>query len=359
MTAADEAAGAPIPVTVVTGFLGAGKTTLVNHLLRNTQGRRFAVIVNEFAAAGIDGELIASGTEELFEMNNGCVCCSIRGDLVRTLYGLLRRLDGFDAILIETTGLAAPGPVAQTFLIDDGRRSRLTLDSITTVLDARHLRRQIATQPEACEQIAFADQLVLNKIDLVEAGERVLAEAAIRAINPHAPLLPTARGRIGPDRLFGRHGFDLERIEALLAEAADTGPAGHCHDADCDHADHDHHAADHRHSDIGSVLVESAMPMDAGRVSDWLGDYLGRHGTDTLRVKGIVDAAGEDRKLVFQAVHMLLEGDFLGPWPPGPRRSRIVFIGRGLDGPALQAEFDACAATPTAPAEAGERGALP
>jgi len=332
-----------LPVLIVTGCLGAGKTTLVNHLLRAGHGLRLAVIVNEFGAAGIDGELIDSGEEELFEMNNGCICCSVRGDLIRTLHGLLPRLDGFDGVVVETTGLADPGPVAQTFLIDDVLRGRLMLDSITTVIDARHAPEQITAPatpgPEARAQIAFADQIVLNKTDLVAPADLIRAEALLRAINPQAELIRAERGRVDPQHLLRRGGFDLDRVGELL-EAMAAPPA--CA-PDCGH-DH-HHQHNHHHDDIGTVLVESSAPMDAGLISDWLAAYLAQNGRDVLRVKGIVHARDEPRKLVFQAVHMLLEGDFLGLWPEDETPlSRIVFIGRHLDAAALQTAFEACAA---------------
>ena len=335
-----------LPVLIVTGCLGAGKTTLVNHLLRAGHGLRLAVIVNEFGAAGIDGELIDSGEEELFEMNNGCICCSVRGDLIRTLHGLLPRLDGFDGVVVETTGLADPGPVAQTFLIDDVLRARMMLTSIATVIDARHAPGQISPKatpgPEARAQIAFADQIVLNKTDLVAPADLEQVEALLSGINPQAELIRAERGKVDPQRLLRRGGFDLERIEELLQSMAAPKECG----PDCGHDHHHHYRHDHHHhDDIGTVLVESAAPMDAGLISDWLAAHLAQNGRDVLRVKGIVHAKDEPRKLVFHAVHMLLEGDFLGPWPEGEAPlSRIVFIGRHLDAATLQTAFDACAA---------------
>jgi len=329
-------------VTVLTGFLGAGKTTLLNHLLRADHGHRYAVIVNEFGAAGIDGQLIGQGGDDLIEMNNGCLCCSIRGNLVRTLHDLLPRIADFDGLLVETTGLADPGPVAQTFLMDDGLRARLPLDSITTVVDALNVRDQIAARPEARAQIAFADQIVLNKVDLLAAKDLADVETRLRMINPYAPIHRARRGAVPLEAVFHRRGFALDRVEALLANADRHGhDHDHDHDESCGHPGHPHH----HHADIASVLVTQDRPLDAGPVGDWLADHLARCGTDTLRVKGIVHAAGEPRKLVFQAVHMMLEGDFLGNWPAtGPHRSQIVFIGRGLDAARLQAGLDTCIA---------------
>ncbi|NNG03389.1 MAG: GTP-binding protein [Inquilinus sp.] len=336
-----------IPVTVLTGYLGAGKTTLLNRILAEDHGRRYAVIVNEFGEIGIDGELIVSADEELFEMNNGCICCTVRGDLIRTLRGLLARRGGFDAIVVETTGLADPGPVVLTFFVDAVLQEATVLDSVTTLVDARHVGRRLDDSREAVEQVAFADQIILNKIDLVSDEELRAVEARLLRLNPQAPVYRARRADVALDTILGRGGFDLGRIAVRVPAAANPphGAPGHVHDDGCGAAG-DAHRHDH---DIGSVALVSDRPMDADRVGAWLEELLAAKGQDILRAKGIVAAAGEDRRLVFQAVHMVLDGDWQRPWRPGERRqSRIVFIGRDLDAAALRAGFDACAAVPAA-----------
>jgi G3E family GTPase len=347
---------ARIPVTVLTGYLGAGKTTLLNRILSEDHGRRYAVIVNEFGEIGIDNDLIESADEELFEMNNGCVCCTVRGDLIRTLHTLLKRPEGsgrrFDAIIVETTGLADPGPVAQTFFVDPFLQSRTQLDSVTTVVDAKHVLLRLSDSREAAEQIAFADQVVLNKTELVSQDELARIENRIRRLNPLAPIHRTQRARVALDQVLGRGGFDLDRIVSLEPAFLNPahGEAGHVHDEQCGH-DHSHDRQgqgphDHVHDDdIESVSLKSTRPMDQALISRWLEQLLAERGADILRAKGIIDVAGEDRRLVFQAVHMLLEGDFQRTWKTGEtRNSRLVFIGRLLDGEALQKGFEACAA---------------
>ncbi|HZQ63436.1 MAG TPA: GTP-binding protein [Casimicrobiaceae bacterium] len=341
-----------IPVTVLTGYLGAGKTTLLNRILSEDHGRRYAVIVNEFGAIGIDNDLIVGTDEELFEMNNGCICCTVRGDLIRTLHTLLSRASGsgkpFDAIIVETTGLADPGPVAQTFFVDPFLHSRLALDSVTTVVDAKHILARLHDSREAQEQIAFADQIVLNKTDLVAPEELERIERTLGEMNPLAPIHRAQRSNVPLDRVLGRGGFDLERIVSLepgfLVPA--HGEAGHVHDEHCAH-DHgvDRASSDRHDHNVHSVALTSHTRMDAQKVSAWLAQLTQTRGADILRGKGIIDVAGDDRRLVFQSVHMLLEGDFQRPWKTDEARySRIVFIGRHLDRDELERGFRACAA---------------
>jgi G3E family GTPase len=352
---------AKTPVTVLTGYLGAGKTTLLNRILTEDHGKRYAVIVNEFGEVGIDNDLIVGADEEVFEMNNGCVCCTVRGDLIRVLSGLMKRKGGFDAIIVETTGLADPGPVAQTFFVDDDVKAKTELDSVTTVVDAKHLPLRLADSKEAVEQIAFADQIVLNKTDLVTPEELKAVEAAIRRINPLAPIHRAQRSNVPLDAILGRGGFDLARITDILPEFLNPahGEEGHVHDEDCDH-DHDHHDHDHSHHDHGhahahedhaaaagirGISLTLRKPIHGQRVTNWLNQLLADQGPDILRAKGILDVVGDERRLVFQAVHMILEGDFQREWKDGDDRfSRMVFIGRNLDEAALRAGFEACAA---------------
>jgi G3E family GTPase len=345
-------AAALTPVTVLTGYLGAGKTTLLNRILSEDHGRRYAVIVNEFGEIGIDNDLIVDADEEVFEMNNGCVCCTVRGDLIRILSGLMKRKGGFDAIVVETTGLADPGPVAQTFFVDEDVRARTKLDSVTTVVDAKHVLLRLADSKEAREQIAFADQIVLNKTDLVTPQELAAVEARLRRLNPLAPIHRAVRSNVPLDAILGRGGFDLDRV--LEIEPAFLSPphgeAGHVHDEHCghdhDHDDHHHHGGGHAHEDqdIRGVALTVTRPLDGRKVTQWLNDVLQTQGPDILRAKGILDIKGEDKRLVFQAVHMILDGDYQRPWKPDePRYSRMVFIGRNLDEAQLRKGLEVCA----------------
>ena len=346
------------PVTVLTGYLGAGKTTLLNRILTEAHGKRYAVIVNEFGEIGIDNDLVVDADEEVFEMNNGCVCCTVRGDLIRILGGLMRRKGGFDAIIVETTGLADPGPVAQTFFVDEDVKAKTKLDSITTVVDAKHIALRLADSREAEEQIAFADQIVLNKTDLVPEPELLELEARIRKLNPLAPIHRAVRSNVPLETVLGRGGFDLDRVLELEPEFLNPahGEPGHVHDEHCEHDHHDHHGHDHHDHDhhhhetihddsVRGVSLTLDRPVDGQRMTRWLDGVLAEQGADILRAKGIIDVKGDDRRLVFQAVHMMLEGDFQRPWRETDRRySRMVFIGRNLDEAALRRGFEACAA---------------
>jgi G3E family GTPase len=344
------------PVTVLTGYLGAGKTTLLNRILTEDHGKKYAVIINEFGEIGIDNDLVVGADEEVFEMSNGCVCCTVRGDLIRVLSGLMKRKGKFDAIIVETTGLADPAPVAQTFFVDDDVRAKTELDSVTTVVDAKHLPLRLKDSKEAAEQIAFADQIILNKTDLVSEAELREVEAGIRELNPLAPIHRTQRSQVPLEAIIGRRSFDLTRVTELEPEFLNPahGEPGHVHDDDCEHHDHDHHDHEHGRGHIHDHVAESGIrgvslstdkPLDANRVTTWLNGVLQTQGPDILRAKGILDIKGENRRLVFQAVHMILEGDFQRDWlADEPRYSRLVFIGRNLDEAALRKGFEACIA---------------
>jgi G3E family GTPase len=346
---------------VLTGYLGAGKTTLLNRILTEDHGKKYAVIVNEFGEIGIDNELIVGADEEVFEMNNGCVCCTVRGDLIRVVSGLMKRKGRFDAIIIETTGLADPGPVAQTFFVDDEVKAKAKLDSVTTVVDAKHILLRLSDSKVVREQIAFADQIVLNKADLVSEDDLKMIEARLRRMNPLAPIHRATRSDVPLSAILGRGGFDLDRIVSIEPEFLNPahGEHGHVHDEHCghDHHDHDHHGHDHHHADahgntearhdddIKGVSLSMTRPVDAQKVTKWLNDLLAEQGPDILRAKGILDVKGEDKRLVFQAVHMILEGDLQREWKPGEERlSRMVFIGRNLDEAKLRAGFEGTAA---------------
>jgi G3E family GTPase len=315
-----------IPVTVLTGYLGAGKTTLLNRILKEHHGKRYAVIFNEFGDIGIDNDLVVGGDEEIFEMNNGCICCTVRGDLIRILDGLMKRRGQFSSILIETTGLADPAPVAQTFFVDDDVRTRTRLDAIVAVADARNLPARLKDSHEAQEQLAFADVILLNKIDLVSGEQLADVEARIRAINPYAELHKTTRCDLPLDRVLDRGAFQLDRILAI--EPDFLGEDDHQHD-----------------QSIGSVSLSSARPLDPDKFIPWVRSLLATKGIDILRSKGIIAFPDEPRRFVFQGVHMLFDGDLQQPWKSAEtRETRVVFIGRNLDEADLRRGFEACVA---------------
>ena len=339
-----------IPVTVLTGYLGAGKTTLLNRILSEPHGKKYAVIVNEFGEIGIDNELVVNADEEVFEMNNGCICCTVRGDLVRIIDGLMRRKGKFDAIIVETTGLADPAPVAQTFFMDENVGAKTRLDAVVTVADAKWLKDRLKDAPEAKNQIAFADVILLNKTDLVTPGELAEVEARIRAINPYAKLHRTERSKIALDEVLGRNAFDLDRILDIEPEflTADDGHDHH-HDHDHDHGhDHHHHHGGLKHyhdEDMRSISLNTAKPLDPDKFFPWVQDLVATEGKDILRSKGILSFKNDEERFVFQGVHMILDGDHQRKWKDGEARtSRIVFIGRHLPEDKIRKGFESCIA---------------
>jgi G3E family GTPase len=436
-----------IPVTVLTGFLGSGKTTLLNRILAENHGQRIAVIENEFGEIGVDQELVINADEEVFEMNNGCICCTVRGDLIRILGVLLRRRDRFDRIVLETTGLANPGPVAQTFFVDDEIKESFALDGIVTLVDAKHIVQHLDDSEEAREQLAFADVIVLNKTDLVSAEQVASLERRIRGMNAMARIERTQQASVAMDRVLGLGGFDLaralehkpdflepeypfewaglyeskeapdlrlspgpdpslsialipwnagdtvqwrdlaEKVFPLFSEPPLDVPAGAtlvpgwrrlrlATDAPASHPiavageaawllftqhrpeefalevegavslrlEHDFAPA-HGHDDsVTSVSLESDAVLDEGRFDAWLGKLLQTQGNDLFRMKGILDFAGADERIVIQGVHMLVDSSPLGPWGERPRRSQLVLIGRNLDEGRLRSGFRSCAA---------------
>ncbi len=341
-----------IPVTVLTGYLGAGKTTLLNRILSEPHGKKYAVIVNEFGEIGIDNDLIVGADEEVFEMNNGCICCTVRGDLVRILDGLMRRKGKFDAIIVETTGLADPAPVAQTFFLDENVGRRTRLDAVVTVADAKWLNDRLKDAPEAKNQIAFADVILINKTDLVSPDELRDVEGRIRAINPYAKVHKTERAQIPLNEVLARNAFDLARIldiEPEFLEAEDHHDHHHAHGHDHDHDGHDHHhghGLKHYHDeDMQSVSLKTEKPLDPDKFFPWVQNLVQTGGPNILRSKGILSFKNDDDRFVFQGVHMILDGDHQRPWKKGERRdSRIVFIGRNLPEETIRQGFESCIA---------------
>ncbi|WP_136661157.1 GTP-binding protein [Nitratireductor sp. XY-223] len=342
----------PIPVTVLTGYLGSGKTTLLNRILSEDHGKRYAVIVNEFGEIGIDNDLIVESDEEIYEMNNGCVCCTVRGDLIRVVEGLMRRPGRFDAIVVETTGLADPAPVAQTFFMDDDVRQKTRLDAVVALVDAKHLPLRLKDSREAEDQIAFADVVLLNKTDLVGEEELSDRERAIRAINPSARIHRTERAGIALDDVLDRGAFDLQRALDNDPHFLDHDHPDHVCGPDCDHDHHDHdHDHDHHHApaDIHDATIQSislrAGPLKPDRFFPWIQKTTQLDGPNILRLKGIIAFDNDDDRYVVQGIHMLVEGDHQRAWKPGEaRESRIVFIGRDLDRDKLKRTFEACQA---------------
>src|SRR6266478_9221275 len=313
-----------IPTTVLTGFLGSGKTTLLNHILSRHDTRRVAVIVNEFGEVGIDGQLVIGAEEDILELNNGCICCTVRGDLTRAIGNLFASGRVVDRILIETTGIADPAPIIQSFVLDETLRSSVDLDAIVTVVDAKHIIEQLHNE-EAREQIAFADAILVNKIDLVPDREVEELIRLIRSLNPLARIYRTTSCNIDLACVVGVRAFDLRN--ALKLDPQLLTDSTHEHD-----------------QDIGCVSIRGPGAVDATLFTRWLNQLVQAQGRDLLRIKGIIDLEGESRRFVFHGVHMTLDGRPGRPWKrEQPRINELVFIGRNLDASALRSGFCDCA----------------
>ena len=355
----EQSSSEKVPVTVLTGYLGAGKTTLLNRILSEPHGKKYAVIVNEFGEIGIDNDLVVGVDEEVFEMNNGCICCTVRGDLMRILDGLMRRERKFDAIIVETTGLADPAPVAQTFFMDENVGRKTKLDAVVTVADAKWLSERLKDAPEAKNQIAFADVILINKTDLVSLDELSDVEARIRGINPYAKLHKTERAKIPLDAVLGRNAFDLDRILDLEPAFLEGDEHDHHHDHEHGHEHGDRHDDhDHKHApaqgglkhyhdeEMQSIALRTDKPLDPDKFFPWVQDLVQKEGPSILRCKGILAFKDDDQRFVFQGVHMILDGDHQRPWKAEEKRdSRIVFIGRNLPRKLISEGFESCVAT--------------
>jgi G3E family GTPase len=334
MTTRAVAPPGKVPVTILTGFLGAGKTTLLNRILRERHGERIAVIENEFGAEGVDNELLLSGGEQqIVEMNNGCICCTVRGDLVRTLGDLRQRRearpDAFDRVIIETTGLADPAPVAQTFFIDDDIAAYYALDAIVTVVDAKHAERQLDEFHEAQEQVGFADRILLSKSDLVSEAECRRVRERLARINRRAPVNPVHFGQTPIADLLDIGGFSLAGILEIEPGFLDE-----------DHHEHD--------DAVQSFVFTSTLPFDQGRLQEFFRETIAAHARDMMRYKGIVAFDGLDHRVIFQGVHMIMGSDAGRAWAPGePRESKLVFIGRGLPSAELIGHLERCLVSPS------------
>jgi G3E family GTPase len=312
-----------IPVTVLTGYLGAGKTTLLNRILSEEHGQKVAVIVNEFGEIGIDNQLVVDTDEEIFEMNNGCICCTVRGDLIRIISKLVQRRDQFDRLVIETTGLADPAPIIQTFFVDEDVQNLTYLDAVVTVVDAKHISQHWDAD-EAVEQIAFADRILLNKIDLISPAELDILENRIRQMNAMAKIYRTQNSAVDLNSILGVNAFDLDR--ALEIDPGFLGEEAHVHD-----------------ETVGSISLVADGSIDVGKLTTWISELLKTQGPDIFRMKGILNITGNDCRYVFQGVHMIFDGRLDRPWKvTETRQNQLVFIGRNLDEQNLRTAFMSC-----------------
>lgn len=315
-----------IPVTVLTGYLGAGKTTLLNRMLTEPHGKKFAVIVNEFGEIVINNDLVVGADEEVFEMNNGCICCTMRGDLIRIIEGLMKRKGKFNAIIIETIGLADPAPVAQTFFVDEDISSKAQLDAVVTVVDARWLKEQLHDAPEAKNQIAFDDVIIINKTDLVTAEELADVERQVRSVNAYATIQKTTKSAVPLDAVLGKNAFDLDRILDIAPEFLEDV--------------HGHHD-----TSVKSIAINIPGDIDPDKFMPWISEFTQKEGPNILRCKDIPSFKNEPKRFVLQGVRMFLDDDLQREWKPvETRQSKIVFIDHKLNRAAIKQDVEACRA---------------
>jgi len=320
-----------VPVTILTGFLGSGKTTLLNRILKEEHGHRIAVIENEFGEVGVDNDIIEKSDEQIVEMNNGCICCTVRGDLIRILGDLKERREkgalAFDRVVIETTGMADPGPVAQTFFTDEEIGGYYLLDSILTLVDAKHAEKQLDEFHEAQEQVGFADKVLMSKTDLVSEADVARLAERIKRMNPRAPIKPVHFGNAPLDEVLDLRGFNLNAILEIDPEFL-TSIA------------HEHH------DEVESFVFKSDKPFDGDKLEQFLSGMIQVYGPDLLRYKGVLWMKGNARRVVFQGVHMMMGGDLGKPWAKGEKKSSIlVFIGKKLPRDLFVAGLEQCLAS--------------
>jgi G3E family GTPase len=346
-----------IPATILTGFLGAGKTTLLNRILKEPHGFKIAVIENEFGEENIDNEiLVQESSEQIVEMSNGCVCCTVRGDLITALGTLAQKRNAgelsFDRVVIETTGLANPGPVAQTFFMDEEVAMHYRLDAVVTVVDARHAMNQLDEHEEAQRQVGFADKLLLSKTDLVDAAQVDALARRLKRMNPRAPVSEVHFGEVAISEVLDLRGFNLNDKLEIDPDflAAEEHEHDHDHEEgcedDCGHPHHDH-AHDHHHAhhsdDIAAFVYRSDRPFDTARLDEFLGRVVQVFGPRMLRYKGVIWMDGADRKVVFQGVHQMMGTDIGAPWAEEEKRgSKMVFIGKNLPKETFITGLDQC-----------------
>jgi G3E family GTPase len=353
-----------IPATVLTGFLGAGKTTLLKRILSESHGLKIAVIENEFGEENIDNEILVADTQEhIVQMSNGCVCCTIREDLRTTLQDLAEKrrkgeLD-FERVVIETTGLADPGPVAQTFFMDDEIAESYLLDAVLTLVDAKHAAQTLNDRQEARRQVGFADQIFISKSELVSAQELDALQHRLKHMNPRAPQHIVHFGEIAIDKVFDLRGFNLNTTLEIDPDFLSDGHHHHAHDAHCDHPshqhDHAHHGHDHDHGhhhhhhhhhhddDVKSFVFKADRALDPAKLEDFLGAIVNIYGPRMLRYKGVLHMKGTERKVIFQGVHQLMGSDLGQAWAPGEKRtSKMVFIGIDLPKDIFQQGLEQC-----------------